>query len=225
MRVALFAEGRSDIAVITNILKGWLNIDRSDISYEVPEFHYDETDLSIMKDVQHSNWTIVKKSCIDKSRISKFIDSFDDNRFIVIQIDTMERFLIGYEVINPLKSKKNTYSDELRINVIEKINQWLNNEFIQRIAYAVCIEEMEAWIYTIYSEKNNDTSEMNNPKEKLDSLLNKKLSGKKRNLLKIDDSFKKYTELSYEFRKKKKLLECIKKNSSLKFFCESLDKL
>lgn len=56
MRTAIIAEGRGDLAVITNILKGELGIDRCDIKYILPEFEYDQTDLSQMPETQFSNW-------------------------------------------------------------------------------------------------------------------------------------------------------------------------
>jgi hypothetical protein len=50
MRVAIIAEGASDAGVITNIFKGQLDIDRSDLKYLVPDLErykqIDSNDLS-----------------------------------------------------------------------------------------------------------------------------------------------------------------------------------
>ena len=66
MIVGIFAEGRGDLAVISNILKGALNIDRADVRYELPEFELDQTDLSVMPEQQNSSWTVVKKVCQER---------------------------------------------------------------------------------------------------------------------------------------------------------------
>ena len=45
MRVGIIAEGRADLAVILNILKGRLGVDRSQVQPLRPEYDQDETDL------------------------------------------------------------------------------------------------------------------------------------------------------------------------------------
>lgn len=60
MKVALIAEGKTDQAVLINILKGWSKIDRDDIYCLRPDLEYDNTDLAQMDAVQFSNWTLVK---------------------------------------------------------------------------------------------------------------------------------------------------------------------
>ena len=92
MRVAIFAEGRSDQAVIQNILKGSLGIDRDDILLIFPENFYDETDLHSTDINKFSNWTIVKNECETRERISTFFDIELSDAFAIIQIDTAERF-------------------------------------------------------------------------------------------------------------------------------------
>lgn len=164
MRVGIIAEGRSDAAVITNILKGKLGIDRSDIQYLAPELEFDQTDLEQqMRLEQFSNWEIVKQKCCEQTVFSGFLDSVDDNRFIVIHLDTAERLLKGYDVTEPKKEKHDQYSNRLRENVVSKINEWLNNNYSERLAYAIAIEETDAWVLTIFS-KDKDTSVHHNPK-------------------------------------------------------------
>lgn len=223
MRVAVFAEGRSDLAVLTNLLKGKLNIDRSEMRYELPEYNYDQTDLAVMPPEQHSSWTIVKSVCEEKTKISKFLDGIDDNRFVVIQIDTAERNLAGYDVFLPEKVKgdEKRYCNELRPAIINKINEWLDNSYSDKIAYAVGTEETEAWVMTIYSKDKKDTSHINKPKEAFFKHL--KNQGKHKNILKEQDVFKKYEKLSNPFRKNKNLNSFADKNKSLKLFLDSLD--
>ncbi|MDN3581074.1 hypothetical protein [Mucilaginibacter flavus] len=226
MIVGIYAEGRADQAVITNILKGALNIDRSDLRYELPEYHLDQTDLHTMPVEQHSSWTVVKKVCEERRLIDTFFDNpIVQESFIVIQIDTAERHLVGYNVTEPVKSKENDpeeYCLELRVNVIDKINGWLENSHQDKIAYAVAIEEIDAWVLTIYDSKTADTSGYSNPKEKLSNEINRVFSNNSRRDLNNKKAFEKYDVLSQDFRKKKKLAVCMTKNESLKLFCESL---
>lgn len=44
MYIGIIAEGKGDLAVITNILKGKLSVDKSDVEYLQPELDFDETE-------------------------------------------------------------------------------------------------------------------------------------------------------------------------------------
>lgn len=224
MKAAIIAEGRSDLAVITNILKGKLNIDKSDIKPIRPEYKYDQTDMAQMNEKSFSSWTCVKSECQNKNDLKRFLD-VNENAILVIQIDTAERGENGYDVCLPQKTNnQNDYCTELRVNIISKINEWLGNDFPERIAYAVCIEETEAWVMTLYEE--TDTSKSANPKEKLNNILNRKFSTpKKRLILSEQNEFKKMEKLSNDFAKKKILKKSQKDNKSLDLFCYNLVEL
>jgi len=157
MRVAIFAEGRSDQAVIQNILKGSLGTDRDDIQMILPEYFLDETDLHSPGINNFSNWTLLKSECETREKITTFFDFVGDEALAIIQIDTAERFEKGYDVVSPVKSKPLTdsYSSELRANVIIKMQEWLANNFIERIEFAVCIEEIDAWVLPLYEKKDS----------------------------------------------------------------------
>jgi len=226
MIVGLFAEGRSDLAVITNILKGWLNIDRADIKPTLPEYDYDQTDLSVMPEEQHGSWTAVKKECQERQKINVFFDSpIEQESFIVLHLDTAERHLKDYNVLEPVKNggiNNEEYCNQLRGNVINKLNEWLENSHQDKIAYAIAIEETDAWVLTIYDNGKADTSSYQDPKKRLGDELNRILKPKEKNILRAK-TFEKYDWLSHDFRKKKNLLFYSTKNESLKLFCESLE--
>lgn len=219
MKVALFAEGKSDLAVLKNILKGWLDIDGSDISFQRPDLHYDNTDLSQMAPEQHSNWTLVKQDCIDGTKMQTFLDS-NPEAFIVIQIDAFECDHIGYGVQKPNKGKDALveYSEALRQKIIVKIEEWLAGRFAGQKVCAVAIEETEAWLLPLYDSRNTDTSYFPDPK----AALNRVISADKKfkNLTQVFDRFDK---LSNEFRKKKNLVNVKSKNRSLELFLEDLE--
>jgi len=226
MIVGIFAEGRGDLAVITNILKGSLNIDRSDIRYELPEYEKDQTDLSVMPEEQHSSWTVVKKVCLERDKIHKFFENpIEQESFIVLHLDTAERHREDFNVLHPVKkaaSDSKEYCYLLRNNIIDKMNGWHANSYQGKIAYAIAIEEMDAWVLTIYQNGNADTSAHQRPKEKLNTELNRVLRENQKSILKAK-TFEKYDWLSSDFRKKRKFSVCMTKNESLKLFCESLE--
>lgn len=225
LKVALYTEGRADSAVITNILKGVLDIDQSDIQYDLPELEKDETDLQNQKEGKFSNWTLVKKECENRTKMNTFFETFDDNRFAVIHIDTAERHL--YKVDTPIKNNKDlvNYSAALRKEVVKEINSWLNNNHTEKIAYAIAIEEIDAWILTISALSKADTSKSNNPKKELEKNWDKIVPKQTANRLSQMRVGERYANLTTKFRKPKELKIFRLKNKSLNDFCENLEKV
>lgn len=225
LRVGIIAEGKSDHAVIANVLKGVLKIERSQIDFLIPELNTDETDLNSKNPniKSFSNWTIVKQNCVDKEEINDFFDDpLDNEKILIIQIDTAERNEKGYEVFEPQKSKAKKYSEELRTNVIQKINQWLNHSY-ENIFYAITIEETEAWVLALNDQSKNDTGVYLNVKEKYFNEMSKKANKKTENILKQKDAFNKYEKLSKPLSKPRELTKARSKNHSLNLFCTSLE--
>ena len=212
------------MGVITNILKGVLEIDRSDISYLVPELEYDETDLSVMRPVQFSNWTIVKQKCEEGSVIRDFFEGIDDERFMVIHIDTAERFEIGYDVNIPAKSSTANDIHQVRDNVVNKLKSWLGGNMNERITFAAAVEETEGWLLTI-AENKPETGLLTNPKERFDRLLQRSLRDKDKKRIFQMDAFDQGYEKSRIFRKPKDLNLCRTRNKSLDLFCGELESL
>ncbi|MCL2651205.1 MAG: TetR family transcriptional regulator [Candidatus Azobacteroides sp.] len=226
MKVAIIAEGRGDLAVITNILKGKLNIDKSEIFCLLPEYEFDQTDLAKMDEKSFSSWTLVKSKCQNRDDLDIFLGLYE-NAFLVIQIDTAERGEKGYDVGFPQRVKnqnQNDYCTALRGNVICKINEWLENDFPEKIAYAICIEEIEAWIMTLYGETG--TSKSAQPKETFNRILNRKFSNSKDRLILLEQNeFLKMEKLSKSFAKKRILKEIQKNNKSMDLFCDNLQEV
>lgn len=224
MRVGIISEGRSDAAVLTNILKGQLNIDRSNISYLVPELEYDETTLHQMRLEQFSNWTIVKQNCENRNKISEFFDFVFDDRILIVHIDSDMRNEVGFEVTEPAEIKTIDDICLLRQNIIQKFKEWLNNEYSDKTVFAVAIQEIDSWILAIHS--NKETGFSPNAKERLKRVLNDP-SFPKREKEKIfaleDNKFKQYELMSSDFRKKKTLIKSSRNNLSLRLFLEDLN--
>lgn len=223
MKVALIAEGKTDQAVLINILKGWSKIDRDDIYCLRPDLEYDNTDLAQMDAVQFSNWTLVKQECIDGEKIQIFLD-MNPEAFIVVQIDAFECDHIGYDITKAVKNKSelSTYSEELRLKILTKIQLWQSGRFIDKTAYAIAIEEIEAWILTLMNnQRDRDTSYYNNPKDILKEVMNLDKELKK---LFSKDAMEMFLSLSRDFGKPKNLERAKLKNKSLDLFLQDLDK-
>lgn len=218
MKAIIVAEGRGDLAVLSQILKGSLDIDLSEIKFQSPEYEYDQTDLFQMSANEYGGWNRVKQTCINHKDVEIFLD-FHEESILIVQIDAAERNEIGYEVALPVKSNDVNYCELVFDNVSLKIQDWLTNKFNDRTAYAVCVEEIEAWLLALYVE---NTSKFPDPKKKFDVLINKKISKKDRKTLSETDVFKKYYALSKPFSKKRDLPKYVKNNISFDKFYNQL---
>lgn len=99
MKIGLVAEGHGDIAVLRNILKGWLDLDGKDVLPIRPELAEDETDrarartagFSAPSERSFSNWGLVLKECGERARIADFLQvQLAGERLVVIHLDTAE---------------------------------------------------------------------------------------------------------------------------------------
>lgn len=226
MRVGIIAEGRGDLAVLKNILKGWLNLDRESIQYLRPEYDLDETDLHSMPAEQRSNWGLVKQECVDGKKIIEFLECpIDEERFVVIHIDAAESELDGYDVERPTGDVGDSLFYSVRTAIVAKINEWPRAPFNGCVRFAIAIEEMDSWVRTIYApESVKDTGAHRNAKERLKKEVNKsnQFSLKRLKQLYQLKTFQQYDSLTHEFRKKTTLANCAKRNRSLHLFLDSL---
>ncbi|TAK31954.1 MAG: hypothetical protein EPO40_03445 [Myxococcaceae bacterium] len=222
MRVGIIAEGRADLAVLLNILKGRLGVDRSDVQALRPEYYEDETDLHEHREAQHSNWELVRRECLEREKIRDFLDSpVDEHRFLVIQIDTAEAEMPGYDVARLPRSDAN-YVATLRERVVATMNGWLAGEFVEHIRHAVAVDETDAWVLTVYASDAAETGILPNPKRRLHDAVNKSLSAKERARHFQLSTFAQYDERSREFRKGRTLDAHAARNASLRLFVASL---
>lgn len=220
MRIGIIAEGRGDLAVISNILRGRLGIDFEDIQFLRPQYALDETDLHAMSEEQFSNWGLVKKECSTGALLEEFLNSpIDEGRLVVIHIDTAEAELPGYDVTRPSGSTRDSVI-ELHRRVAAKLDEWLSGRKSDQFRYAIAVEETEAWILTLYQKK--ETSTARDPKKALKKALNQRQSDKERKQLSQMKAYEHHDKLSRDFRKRPKLEECATRNHSLRLFLESL---
>jgi len=210
MRIGIISEGTTDQIVIKNIIKAILE----DFEWTTikPDLQTDETDIHLKNAAAAGGLSGVKKGCEDEVLLAGFFDQIiEDKDFLIIQIDTAE--IEEFGVVRPGKKDNENYVSDLRENAIGKIKEWINNpEYDEKLVYAISIEELEAWLLTIY-EKRDSVKSMS-PKERLQRIVGKKG---------IDSSDENYGKLSKDFKKKKKLIGFCKNNESLLLFVQDLE--
>jgi hypothetical protein len=222
--IGIIAEGETDQAVIRNILIG-LGIDSADIRDLRPEYRKDEGDLAFEGGYKGGTLQGVKNDCLERIEFDIFFGVLDT--FIIIQLDTAECEDSGIGILRPPNKKSNlSYGTELRQNAVNKIDEWLDNNYKDKLLYAITIEEMESWILTIYlnegKDKNRDTMTSADPKKKLQDELRRKNINNKGCI----DAKAFFDKQTVDFKKKKILDLCISRNKSLQEFTESVkDKL
>lgn len=250
MRVGIIAEGKTDQAVIENILRGVFGIDSESIQHIRPSDGTDETDLQQQKLNQYANSALVRKDCVERFKIRDFFASPIDEgeRLLVIHVDTDEigRTDAVLTAVRPpkdsratpasKKSKKKTsnaahspaeattapYADTLRNSVIAEIDGWLEGEYKDQLRYAIAIEETEAWVLALHIKE--DTSELRDPKKALEKFLNEPNRHSKQDRKRLFglEAFARFDELSKGFRRQKTLLDAANRNRSLELFVASL---
>ena len=212
MRIGVISEGHADRAVISNILTGILEIDRSEITSLRPIYTSDETDKALNNPKTKSSYSVIKEECESKELINGFL-SIEGQDFIVIHIDTAEADKYG---VNRPGRGSSDYCKKLRQIVIEQINLWLANDYSEQIIYAVAIEEIDAWVLTIH--ENRDSTIAIDAKKRLNRILSKK------GVKYIHDPFDYYWEISKPLSKKKDLSQgkYLINNCSLYLFVEEI---
>lgn len=211
MRIGVISEGHADRAVIVNIITGITKMDASDIIPIRPTYNYDETDKAL-KTKNFSTLSVIKEECESRDLIDQFL-FLDDQNFVVIHIDTAEIEHLG---ISRPDKKTTTYCEELRLSVINKINHWLKADLSNNILYAIAIEEIDAWILTIYD--TNDSTRSASPKEKLGHILSRKG-------INTTSNYQNYLQVSKPLSKKKEIQKgnFLSRNCSLKAFVNEIE--
>lgn len=220
MRIGIIAEGFADANVIKVIVKKLLGYDGADMRVLRPEEAFDETDLQAMN---FSNWQLVLESCKDGEFLGAFFDSLEGDAILIVHVDTAERGQAGYDVNEPQRTKGvdyATYSEQLRQNVIQKINALIAEPYREKVVYAIAIEETDAWLIPLFENKTGDTASHVRAKETLANLIS---ADKKLKKAFVDTEHKSldYVKLGKELTKE--LRRCRGRNKSLDLFCVDIE--
>jgi hypothetical protein len=164
MEFRLICEGKTDHAVIKNILFGYFS--DPDLIIKELQPDTDETNEKAKKTKHENlpesfgNWFKVFDYCGSE----RFFRAFDDkNTFFVVQIDTDCADDKNYEV-----KTKDEQGRKLPVNdVVNNVKQKFENLFIEkfgddflaknkhRILYAISVDEIECWLLPLYFEDKN----------------------------------------------------------------------
>ncbi len=243
MRVGIVAEGPADVAVLMNILHGKLGVERKDVLPIRPELTLDETDLAERRRAgyqpprpgEFSNWALVLEECGQRETLRAFLESpIDDDRLLVVQIDTAEAELKGYDVRRPDPAAAD-YVATLRALVVARLTALVGPAIARRTRFAVAVEETDAWVLTLFAPGEKDTGLIRNPKKKLELLRETASSTRAK---KPQDSrrarggaappggrrssFDRALAESEGFRDPEALAACLPRNRSLELFVASL---
>ena len=204
----IVAEGITDQVVIKNILYGLLGSEKLE----------DANFLQPMRDQTDSfgNWYNVLEYC--KSERLKI--DFEDNDFIVIQIDTDTSEEAHFDIPKHDENNKELSVEQLITNVFEKLKTLIINKngiefwkyYEEKIIFAIAVHSTECWLLPLYATSKKEMEVTKNCHNRLENLLKKGI--KKEAII--------YEDLSKRFMKSKELLKIKDKNPSLKIFIGNL---
>lgn len=225
MRAGLIVEGLGDHAVVSNILKGMLDLDQCDIEYLRPALAVDETDKHNLKPDHFGNYAMVIEECKKQTKINAFLN-IEGNELLVVHLDLAEYH--SYEITVPpnLSSQDRTAACRIIHDLLVKqIDIWTQGKYKDYLCHALAAQETEAWILTIHEPQCAETSTFLDPKRRFRDVVGKRaLSKTARSELGGLREFERSNRLSQAFKRRKDLLKCAERNFSLKFLCEQLEK-
>jgi hypothetical protein len=220
MDIRIIAEGPADRDIIKAIVRAITKVEPENIVGILPSDLVDETDRY---SGDFSDWYIVLEKISDEDFLARAMATVQGDFILVVHIDTAERGEIGYDVSIPVRSGSmdwNQYAIDLREAVKQKLETLIPPEYRDHVAYAIAIEETEAWIIPLCESVRHDTASHVRPKERLEGIIgsDKKLQRQYVNTAKkaLD-----YQKLGRELVRNLKL--CRSKNHSLNAFCLDLE--
>lgn len=223
MEVRIIAEGPADKDVIKALVRKLTGVKSENIITILPSDTVDETDRF---SGNFSNWQLVLENIADKSFWEKAMATITEvDYFFAIHIDTAERGEVGYDVNQPIRTGVadwKQYAADLRKEVVQKMKLLIPPQYHNRIAYAIAIEETDAWILPLFENVKQDTASHAQPKERLRDLIgvDKKLQKQFVNTEKKDLD---YARLGKVVAHDLKI--CRKKCYSLDAFCNDVENI
>lgn len=218
----IVSEGPTDQIVIQNILIGLF--DNFDLTAHIKFLQplRDVTDEDYIKG--RGGWFRVFEYC----RSQYFIDAFEQNDFIIIQIDTDVCDQPNFDVKKNMENGDLKSPEELITDIKHKFEEIFLKEFgkekyeafANRIIYAICHDEIECWLLPIYYTSSIKAA-TNNCIHKLNQVIfpTKEIYIDEKNK---NNMVSNYWTISKPFMKHKTLRACYHSNISLKLFIEDL---
>lgn len=220
MRFALITEGVSEHKIIKHILSKYFKGKH--------EIFIRDIQPQILNDKQETNggWNEVLKYC---ERTEDLIEIFNNNDYLVIQIDTDLSQTIGFDVSHTKADNTKKSTAELCADVVEKlkslIHQDILDEYQDKIFFAICVDSIECWLLPIYYTNNHKSAATT-----CISKLNAELKKKNINPLPEKDKNNHTAQKTYEtilknWSKKKEIEDSSKHNVGFEEFVNSLSSI
>lgn len=223
MEVRIIAEGPAEKDVIKALVRKLTGVESENIITILPSDTVDETDRF---SGNFSSWQLVLENIADNSFWENAMATITEtDYFFAIHIDTAERGEHGYDVNQPLRTGVadwKQYAAELRKEVAQKMKALIPAQYHDHIAYAIAIEETDAWILPLFENVKQDTASHAQPKERLRTLIgiDKKLQKQFVNTGKKDLDYGRFGKLVAH-----DLTLCRKKCYSLDAFCNEVESI
>ena len=208
----LVTEGPTDQAVLKNILIGHFN--DFDLTVRPLQPSFDATDAAQMS--EFGGWYNVFKYCQ-----SDFLAAaFDENDFIVIQIDSDCSHEKHFDVPKITDESIEMFVERIKNRLKSVISTQTSAEWYEkyapRIVFAIAVDEIECWLLPLYYTDKTQAA-TNNCLFK----LNQKLPAKDK-INPTNKDKRLYQRISRDFIKTKILQQAYPKNPSFKLFIEGL---
>ncbi len=208
---ALITEGKTDQAVLRNILIG---IYGSDVEVNGLQPLYDATDSNRVQAESFGNWELVFEFC----KYANFDDIYMENDYVIIQIDTDmgEHVNFGIPLTHDgIDRRVEDLVDDVRNKIISHIDQVSYQQYKSQFKFAISVHSLECWLLPLYAKSNTHSSKMKNCSKQLERDAN-------RHGIEYKKEYRPYDNLSSQFRKPKVLVKAKQHQQSLALFLDSL---
>jgi hypothetical protein len=206
----IIAEGATDQTVIENILLGYFQ------KQEEPSINYIQPPRPQAE--KPGGWTNVFRSLVQKD----YVGALQYNDYLVIHIDTDVQEEPGFGVPRLVDGVELTIV-QLVDRVVTRLKQEIDNDFncvnSHRILFAIAVDTIECWLLPLLSDGKKA--------EKITGCLaaaNWELRRTGREGLSAGENkfIKAYDKASSQYRRRRTLMDCHKRNPSLTLFINQL---
>jgi hypothetical protein len=209
----IVAEGVTDQAVIENIIYGFLDENEPESVNWLQPLR-DATDSKL----GFGNWLNVIEYC----KSERLKADFENNDFIIIQIDTDVSEETHFEVSKFDENNQERMSEQLIDAVVEKLNELIIKanqqdffDFYQsKIIFAIAVHSIECWLLPLHTNTNRNMEVTKNCESRL-------VRGLRRSIRK---EVRIYDDLSRNFIKIREINRVRQHNISLNIFIENLER-
>lgn len=201
----LIAEGKTDHAVLKNILIGHFNDPDLYVSPLQPTT--DATDAAEMQ--RFGGWTNVLNYCASHH----LVEALDANDFLIIHVDTDCTHISPFDVPTIPNEPLESWVKRVQKRLIQQIGADIYALYEHRIVFAIAVEAIECWLLPLHY--NNNESKIQAATKNCFYKLQQKNS-----LIRKDKTI--YHRISKDFQKNKILKDSMPKNPSLHLFIRNL---